>query len=256
MKTKVYSNDGKAKEESLADIFNYPIREDICKKVFETEKIQQPFAPYEFAGKEASASGKIKRARKVWKTGYGHGMSRVPRKALWRRGNQFHWRAAVVASVIGGRRAHPPKVAHFLNEKSINKKERILAIRSGIASTASEKYIKKRYASIENISAPFVIHSEVLKLKTKDFFKVLVEIFQNNSSKIFKEKIKRAGQGRDGKRETAGLLMVIGKNEKFKASGIDIVKANELAIADLWPLGRLTLYTTEAVKELAGENSR
>jgi len=45
-------------------------------------------------------------------------------------------------------------------------------------------------------------------------------------------------------------LLVIGKDEEKKISGINVAKVNELSIGDLWPLGRLTIYTETAVKDL------
>ena len=55
---------------------------------------------------------------------------------------------------------------------------------------------------------------------------------------------------REKQRRTAGLLLVTGNEEKFNVSGIDVRKANEIRIDDLWPLGRLTVYTEKAVHEL------
>jgi hypothetical protein len=43
---------------------------------------------------------------------------------------------------------------------------------------------------------------------------------------------------------------VTGRDEKFKMKGIEVKKANELGIADLWPLGRLALYTEKAIEDL------
>ena len=129
MKAKVLDKDGKEiKEIELPSCFASSIRQDITQKVYEAEKKWQPYAPFFMAGKQHSASGKIRHARRLWKTAYGHGISRVPRKILWRRGNQFYWIGAEIASTRGGRRAHPPRVEHFLKELKINKKEKQIAI--------------------------------------------------------------------------------------------------------------------------------
>jgi len=231
MKAKIL---GKDKEIELPKIFSSDIREDICQKVYEAEKRWQPYAPYLMAGKQHSASGKIRHARRLWKTSYGHGMSRVPRKALWRRGTQFYWVGAEVSSTRGGRRAHPPKIEHFQKILKINKKEKLLALNSAIASTASQAYVKKRYSTLEKeIKLPMIIDSELLKKKTKELLKTLKE----NLKEVY-EVSRKTG------------LLVIGKQESFKTKLFDVRKVNELAVSDLYPLGRMVVYSEQAVKEL------
>ncbi len=228
MKTKLLTQSGESKEIELPKVFSSSIRADIAQKCFEIEKRWQPYAPEYNAGKKHSASGKIKRTRKAWKSGYGKGLSRVPRKVFWRRGTQFYWVAAEVVSTRGGRRAHPPRIEHFTKKIKINKKERTLAINSGIAATASLTWINKRYKNLEFKSKlPIIIDSSLLKLKAKDFLAFL--------KKILPEK---------------NLLIVLGKDEKFKLAGLDIKQVNEIKMRDLYPLGRLAVYTENAIKEL------
>ena len=107
----------------LPKFFENEIREDIVSKVLEAKKRQQPYSPSPVAGNQASASGKIKHHRHVWKSQYGRGMSRIPRKALSRKGSQFNWVGATVPNTRGGRRAHPPKVISMINTNKINKKD-------------------------------------------------------------------------------------------------------------------------------------
>lgn len=251
MKSKLLNSE---KEIELPKCFSSLIRADISQKVYEIEKKYQPFAPFLWAGMNRSASGKIKRARKVWKTGYGHGISRIPRKAFWRRGNQFYWRGAIVVSTVGGRRAHPPKVEHFNKELKINKKEKNLAYCSAISATASLDYLKKRYSSIDkiNIHLPIVIDSSIIKEKAGKLLEFFAKNMNEAKNIIFQEKISRAGKGKMklGGRKSAGLLLVIGNEENCRAKGIDIKKVSELKISDLWPLGRLAVYTEKAIKEL------
>ncbi|MCX8158702.1 MAG: 50S ribosomal protein L4 [Candidatus Pacearchaeota archaeon] len=250
IKTTLYSSAGTKKEEiSLPEIFSSKIREDICAKLFEATKEIQPYAPFAEAGKRHSASGTISKRRHKWKGSYGKGISRVPRKKMWRRGNQFYWIAAEVSSVRGGRRAHPPKLIKKL--KKINKNEIKLAIASAIASTANKQIILSRYSSLKEINPPYVI--EELPSKTKDLIASLEKIFGSAFSIAMKNKKVRAGKGKARGRKyksNAGLLIVIGKDEHAKFKGIDIVKSNELSISDLYPLGRLTIYTKKAIKDL------
>ena len=68
----------------------------------------------------------------------------------------------------------------------------------------------------------------------------------------------RAGKGkmRDRKyKKTSGMLLVIGDKENIKINGIDISKVSELNIFDLAKggLGRLTVYTEEAIKQFEKE---
>src|SRR3989344_435817 len=124
MKTTVYSMKGeKVKEIELPKIFDKPIRKDILSKVLEARKNEQPFAPSPVAGKQHSASGVLIHRRHVWKSQYGRGMSRVPRKAMSIKGTQFNWVGAEAPHTRGGRRSHPPKVIARINAKKINKRE-------------------------------------------------------------------------------------------------------------------------------------
>jgi len=249
MKATLYSPDGKKKSQiELPKIFETAIREDLVKKYFEADKLIQPYASDPEAGKRQSASGTISHKRHDWKGHYGRGISRVPRKTMSRRGTQFNWVGANVPGTRGGRRAHPPK--GIGKEKKINKKEMHLAFNSAFAATANSKIILSRYSSLEKIEAPSVIES--LPAKTKLLTKVLKEIFKNDKL-VFKNKTVRAGKGKTRGRKyksNAGVLIITGKQEEKKMKGFDIKPSGEVVIADLYPLGRLTLYTQKSLKEL------
>jgi len=242
-------------EIELPGIFSEKIREDIAQKFFEAGKKIQPYGPNPESGKHHSASGNLSHSRRLWKTAYGKGISRVPRKIMWRRGDHFFWIGAEVSGTRGGRQAHPPKPIHFQQEKKINKKEKIIALHSAFASTANLEFLKRRYESMENIkiNLPLIISSEDLKLKTNEFFKFLEKNLGQAYSLALKKKSQRAGKGKIRNRrykENAGLLLVLGNKEEKKIAGIDAKKLDELEISDLFPLGRLTCYTEQAIKEL------
>src|SRR3989344_5559735 len=186
MKAQLFTSKGEKKSDvELPKVFNSPIREDIALKFFEVEKEVQPYAPFKEAGKRRVASGTISHRRHKWKGAYGKGISRVPRKRMWRRGTQFHWIGAEGSSTRGGRRAHPPKIIH--TPKKINKNEILLAMNSALSSTASKDYILKRYSSLKEIkSAPFVIES--LPEKTKDAISSLKNIFGELFALVLKNK--------------------------------------------------------------------
>jgi len=255
MKAQILSQTGSKGEISLPEIFSSKVREDIAQKFFEAEKKIQPYGPNPESGKHHSASGNLSHSRRLWKTAYGKGISRVPRKIMWRRGDHFFWVGAETSGTRGGRQAHPPKVARFQNEKKINKKEKRIAIESAFSSTANSEFLKKRYSTLQEIkiSLPLVISSDALKLKTKEFFQFLEKNLGQVYSVAIRHKKQRAGKGKMRNRrysENAGLLLVIGKKESKNISGIEVRKISEVEISDLFPLGRLTIYTENAVKEL------
>jgi len=258
MKTKIYSIDGKAgKEIELPKCFSFGVREDIVAKVLEAKKTAQPYAPSPVAGKQHAAKGKLVHRRHVWRSGYGRGASRVPRKIFLRRGSQFNWEAAEVPQAKGGMRAHPPKVAGRLNLPKINKKEFTLAFLSALSATANEKQVNKKYESIEKVKdLPIVIESKITPLKTKDILAGLEKILGKDLFNVaIKKKSVRNGKGKSRGRKyksNAGMLFVIGEKENLKTNAFDVKTTKNLGITDLAKggLGRLTVYTEQAIKEL------
>ena len=148
MKTKLLRVDGsEGKEIQLPRQFSHKIREDIVARAILTEISIQPYAPFIDAGK--GSSGKMRHRRHRWGSHYGRGISRVPRKSLWRRGTQFYWVGATAPSTRGGRRAHPPKIEQFLKKVKINKKEKNIALAIAISATANKDKIKFSLCSIQ-----------------------------------------------------------------------------------------------------------
>jgi large subunit ribosomal protein L4e len=260
MKTKIYSIDGnKGKEITLPDAFQKIVREELIQRIIEAKKVKQPYSPKPGAGMEYSASGKLKHHRKVWKSQYGRGMSRVPRKIMTRRGSQFNWVGADVPNTRGGRRAHPPKIASMFVRKSINKKELKLALESAISATALSKWIVKRYSSLTDekiVNVPYVVESKFVELKSKELISSLKKILGEELFKIsiIKKEI-RSGRGKLRGRKykrNLGLLIVLGNDEKLKTNSFDIILANQLSVNNLavGGPGRLTIYTENAIKDL------
>jgi len=256
MKTQILDITGKKIKEIETKLFEEPIREDIILQVVEAEKLWQVYSPKYRAGMDRSASGNIRHKRHSWKSDRGRGLSRIPRKIFWRRGTQFSWEGAIIPSVKGGRRAHPPKGK--INLKKINKKEMRKALLSALTYISSVDEIKKKYKSIQDgkieIKFPIIIESKVLELGAKDFFSALKKILGDFYEIAIQKKSIRAGKGtlRGRKyKKNAGLLLVIGKNEKMKIKGVDVVKVNGLLVSDLASNGaRLSMFSEGAVKEL------
>ncbi len=249
----------KLKEISLPGFFSSSIRSDIVNKVLESKKTKQPYSASPTGGKQHSASGRIIHRRHVWKSGYGRGMSRIPRKILSRRGSQFNWVGAEIASTRGGRRAHPPKAISMINTKNINKKEMKAAFVSALSATANKKEVVSKYGSIEDKdlkNLPIIVESKIIFLKTKDLLESLKNILgENVFSKTLRKKKIKAGKGKmrgNRYKKNAGLLLVTGEDEKIKTNAVETKNAKNVSITDLAKggLGRLTIYTESAVRDL------
>ncbi|OGJ12329.1 50S ribosomal protein L4 [Candidatus Pacearchaeota archaeon RBG_16_35_8] len=249
----------KTKTIELPSAFSKSVREDLIQRVVQTKKHKQPYAPYFMAGRQHSASGRIVHRRHVWRSGYGRGMSRIPRKTMSRRGSQFGWIGAEIPSAVGGRRAHPPIILSMLTRARINKKEMKVALESALSATANEKMMAKRYERLNNQKIeglPFVVESKLVSLKTKELVSSLKKIL---GEKLFDVAIKiksiRSGRGKRRGRKyksSSGALIVLGKEEEMKAKIVDSRNVQNLSVADLadGKPGRLTIYTEKAIKDL------
>jgi len=266
MKTRILDIQGKEKGSiDLPKSFSQKIREDIVSKVLETKKNEQPYAPSPVAGKQHSASGILIHRRHVWKSQYGRGISRIPRKIMSQRGSQFNWVGAEVASTVGGRRAHPPKVVARINTLKINKQELKMALESALSATADEKEVTKRYQRLEGkkiTKLPLIVESKLVSLKSKELIASLKNILGNDLFELaLQKKSIRSGIGKlRGRRykSTAGLLLVIGNDEKIKTNAFDVSNVKRLSVIELAKggLGRLTVYTEKAIKDLSEKTGK
>ncbi len=262
MKQKILDINGKEKGSViLPKSFSKKIREDIVLKVLEAKKTEQPYSPSLVAGKQHSASGILIHRRHVWKSQYGRGMSRIPRKVMSKRGSQFNWVGAEVPSAVGGKRAHPPKVLSRINTKKINKKEQKIAFESALSASADEKMINEKYKKLQDKKikgVPFIVETKICDLKTKDLISSIKKILGKDLFEIAIPK-KRIRKGRGKLRgrkykKSAGMLVVLGNKENIKTKAIESIKVQNLSINDLarGGLGRLVLYTEQAIKDLGG----
>ena len=258
MKTKLFDKTGKEKGSvDLPKNFSVKIREDILSRVFEAQKgiYAQAYGSMKGAGTQYSASGIIKKRRHDWKASYGKGISRVPRKVMSRHGASFNWIGATVSNTRGGRRPHAPR-SEKNPFKKINKKELLIAINSALAGTINAKFLEKKYG--RKIESGFVFDDEILKVKTKDFIASIKIVFGDAFGSVLKHKFIRIGIGKMRGRKyksNAGLLFVLGNEEKMKQKGIEIVNVKDLTVKDLSPNGepgRLVCYTEKAVSEIGG----
>lgn len=257
MKAQVLDIEGKkTKEIELPRCFETEIRADLIHKVFWTiqNRQRQPYGSYILAGKEVAASGKQRHRRRKWKTLYGKGISRVPRKTLSHRGEQFYWIGAFIPGTVGGREAHPPK--SIKKKIKVNKKEKIKALFSAIAASSVKDIIGKKYPKIKLQSElPIIVSSDVINKKPKEIIKLFEDLFR---IKLKRNKKIRAGKGkRRGRKYKSNnkLLLVIAKDEKMNLEnyGVDVVKTNQLNILAMAPggiPGRLTVWTEKAIADL------
>ncbi|MCG2718150.1 MAG: 50S ribosomal protein L4 [Nanoarchaeota archaeon] len=263
MKADVLSTAGqKVKTIDLPSQFNEEIRTDVIKKavlVIQANK-RQPYGAKPGAGMRASA--KLSRRRKKYRGAYGHGISRVPRKILTRRGTNFYWVGAVAPGTVGGRRAHPPKAEKDWSQK-INTKEKRLAIRSALSATCIKDLVEKRGHISDKV--PIIMESGFEKLKkTKDVLDILVKIGLDKELERSSVRKIRAGKGktrgRKYKTRKGPLIVVSDKCELQKSAknipGVDITTIRSINAELLAPgcvPGRLTIFTDKAIERLDKE---
>jgi len=249
-KVNIYSMDGTVKEKiDLPKIFETPYRPDIIKKSFEVihSNQRQPYGSDPLAGTRHAVAS----------VGKGRGMSRVPRLSQGQA-------AALAPCVVGGRRAHPPKVERNWKEK-MNKKENQLARNSAIAATADMEVVKKRgHRFDEKITVPIVVDDDFEKIKkTKEVIEVLEKIgIYSDVLRSADGKHVRAGKGKmRGRRyRTPKSLLIVSTQDAIEQSshnlsGVDIAQPQQLNIEHLAPggiAGRLTVFTKSALKKLGG----
>ena len=252
----------KVGELDLPEVFNEIIRPDLIKRAVLAIQShdRQPYGAFKDAGKRPSA--KLYKRRRVFRTSYGYGISRVPRKILSRNGSQFYWQGAFIPGTVGGRRAHPPKSEKIWDLK-INDKERRKAIRSALSACLDKDVVSKHEKVPENY--PFIIVDDIEMLnKTKDVLAALEKLGFHDELERIKEKKIRAGKGKArGRRyvKKVGPLLVTSKKapviKAAKNLGLDVVEVSSLNASLLAPgaePGRLIIITKSAVEKIGKEN--
>jgi ribosomal protein L4 len=218
MKLQVLNSEGQKVKEISTKLFEEPIREDIIFKVIEAQKIKQPYGPYLLAGMDRSASGNVKKTRKVWKSDRGKGLARIPKMTMWRRGTQFSWVGAIVPGTRGGRRAHPPRPIEV--EKKINKKELKKALLSALTYVSSVEEVKKKYATLNDKkigkTLPIVVEKDILELNTKKFLETIKKVLGDFEDIIIQKKTLRTGVGKSRGRKTKKCRLLLSWNDERK----------------------------------------
>lgn len=264
MKIAIMDKTGKElKKKDLPSQFDEYVRDDIIKKACEViiANKRQPYGADDRAGKDKSAD--LSRRRHNYRGSYGHGISRVPRKILTRKGTQMHWVGAVAPGTVGGRKAHPPK-ADKIWDRKINKKERRLAIRSAIAASMQKELVSLHGHKVPE-KYPFILdNSFETIIKTKEITDALINIGLKDEIERCKKVTLIAGKARlrgRGRKTKTGPLIVIANDCKLLNSasnilGVEIIKVTDLNAMILAPgftAGRLTLFTESAIDRMAAE---
>jgi large subunit ribosomal protein L4e len=249
-KVNIYGIDGTVKNKiDLPEVFNTKFRPDVIRKSFNVlhSNKRQPYGSDPLAGKKHATAS----------VGKGRGMSRVPRLTQGRR-------AALAPCVVGGRRAHPPKVERNWKEK-INKKERLISIKSALAATSNKEIVSQRGHKFDDkLTLPVVLDDGFEKIdKTKKLIDILDKIgVYEDVLRSANGKHIRAGKGkiRGRKYKTPKSLLIVTSKDNLSRSirnlsGVDVIKPNLLNVEYLAPggdAGRLTVFTESALKEIGG----
>jgi large subunit ribosomal protein L4e len=194
-----------------------------------------------------------------WNTG--HGVARVARVKGEK--NPRSGQAAGVGGVVKGRLTHPPR-AEKVVYKLINKKERLMALRSAIAATASPVLVRERgHVTAGTPGIPLVADDKLQEVakaaELRGFFEktgLLEDVARASRRKS--RAGKQSWRGRAHKNGKGPLLVVTDGKGLEKAAGgfpgVDVVKADDLSVVDLAPggkAGRLTVWTRSSLDALS-----
>jgi len=191
----------------------------------------------------------------------GQGISRIARMRGGGGGRQGQ--AGEVASIRGGRQAHPPNVNKVIYKK-LNKKENRLALCSAIAATASKEQIQSRGHKVDDIeSFPIVVSNDLESIsKASEITKILESLKLSKDVDRLKSRKPRTGQsslrGRSKKIGKSVLFVTKDATKISKACGsipgVEARSIKDLSVLDLSPGSdpiRLTVYSKGAIEEIA-----
>ncbi len=257
----VFSLDGsKVSDVELPELFKQTINDELLMRAYLSENSARFQLKYTdpLAGKRKAAE--LTKRRRAYKTTYGHQLNRTPRKTLSHIGSSFSYVGAIAPHTVGGREAHPPKAERVLIKK-MNKKERQLAIRMGIAGSANKDAVSRFHAVKELTSFPLVIDDKFNDIsKTKEAVKALSAIgLAKELDRVTERKI-RAGKGKlRGRKYKKKLAVVLVTTEDARISkaarnlNIKVIKPDRLSVSDVSQAGRpgrFIVWTKKAIESL------
>ncbi len=259
----IISGSEDAGEIELPFHFSEEVRPDIISRAVTAAQHNrmQPHGNDPRAGKRSSA--KYKGTRKGWGHSYNYGQSRIPRLML--KGGRRAGRAKIVPQSVGGYEAHGPKVIENHSD-FINDRERLKAIRSAIAATASVDLVKARGHVVSGIigSLPIIVEDGLEAItKARDAKVALKAIGVWGDVERAESRKIRAGRGKMRGRKykvKVGPIIIVSDDKKGIARaagnlpGVDVVSVKKLNAELLAPgakAGRLAVWSAGAVGALA-----
>ncbi|MFB6163331.1 MAG: 50S ribosomal protein L4 [Halococcoides sp.] len=245
MQVSVRDLDGEAGgERELPAAFETPVRPELIRRAVHAAQANrtQDYGTDEYAGLRTPAES----------FGSGRGQAHVPRQ---------DGVAKRVPHTTGGRAAHAPS-AEADRTKSINDKERKLAIRSAVAATADDDLVAERGHEFDDgVELPIVLADEFEELdKTRDALAAFEALGIASDVDRADETTVRAGRGttRGRRRRRPTSVLVVTSEEPSRAArnlaGVDVTTGREVDAEDLAPggqPGRLTVWTQSALEEVA-----
>lgn len=249
VKVNVYNKSGAtAGDVELPAVFDTEFRPDVIRKAVNSAQAnrRQPYGSSPLAGHAPHRSVRS-----------GQGISRVPRATQG--GN-----AVFSPAVVGGRRAHPPRVEKVWAEKC-NRKERLLARASALAAAANEEAVRTRgHKFKEGLTLPVVLDDEVEAIeKTKDLQAAFEAVgVADDIQRAIDGTRQRPGKGKlRGRRfrQPRALLFVVSGLEApvltaaRNLPGVDVVTPEMLSTELVAPggdAGRLVVFTRSALNAL------
>jgi large subunit ribosomal protein L4e len=246
---------------TLPTQFDERVRPDIVKRAVLSiqSKNRQPYGADPEAGLKHVT--RWKQRNNAFRTKKGKGISRIPRKILLGRGEQFYSVGAESPNTRGGRRAHPPKAEKDFSEE-INNKERRKAIRSAISATTDESLVSEKHNYEGELPLKASDISDVEK--TSELKEVLEDLGLEDELERVSEKKVRAGRGanrgRKYRRKTGPLVVVAEDNGVKQAAanlpGVDVSVVDQLNAEKLAPgaePGRLVVWSEKSIERLQDE---
>ncbi len=244
---KIFGADGKTVGDlPLPPVFTALLRRDIITKAVVAQQSHrfQPQGRNPMAGKRTTAES----------FGVGRGISRVPRVGGH---GPLSGTAAFAPGTMGGRMAFPPVISKR-TAKSMNRKERRLALDSAIAATGSKDLVRRRGHKFgEDIELPLVVTDEVEKFaKSSEAKTFLAAVGVWEDINRVKESKKIRGKRR---KHAVGPLLVVAEYQGAQRAfenfeGVDVVRVKDLNVEALAPgthPGRLAIWTESAIKSLS-----
>lgn len=256
MKSVILSTNGDVEKEiELPKIFSLDINYKLIHKAFvnlNSHQFQKQ-GRHNTAGMDVSAS--------TLNPPTGHGQSRIAR--IHSGGGGRQGQAGGVASVRGGRQAHPP-ISSKIIYKKLNKKENKYALCLAIAATTSKQHVQNRGHKINKLKYfPIVISNQIEDLtKTSEIKSIITNLNLIDDIDRLKTRKLRTGKPsyRGRKNKVGKSLLIVTKNSDSLSKacgslpGVDVRSVNNLSILDLAPgsqIGRLTIYSKDAIDEIA-----